>query len=119
MEIIISARHFNVSQEMRDYVTEKLGKIAAEYPKLTNVRVVMEIEKGRHIVEIHQEGKNLHLDAGGENHDMYIAFDVAAEKLDKQLRRHLDKIQDHRVHKEELESLVELVSEEELEVEEV
>lgn len=101
MDVIISARHFEVTDDLRATIEEKMAVIAGEYHKLTKAIAVMDVEKGRQFVEIQLHGKHLEMVAKSETHDMYESIDEAVEKLERQLRRHLDRIQDHRVHKPE------------------
>jgi len=117
VEIIISGRHFEVSPELREYTEERIRRIDVDNLKLTTARVVMELEKSRQTVEIHLQGKHLHLDSTATTHDMYQAVDEAAEKMEKQVRRHLDRVQDHH-HERPVEALEEVLTpDEELEIE--
>lgn len=96
MEIIVSARHFHVSDDLKQRAEEALAKLAVEFPKLTSARVVLEMERNWHLVEVNLHGKNLELVAKARSRDMYISLDDAVDKLEKQLRRHLEKVQQHR-----------------------
>jgi putative sigma-54 modulation protein len=96
MEIIISGRHLGVTEEMKAHAERRLQTVAAEYPKLTTARVVMEMERNWHIVEVHLNGKHLDLEAKAKTTDMYASIDEAAEKIEKQLRKYLDRVHDHR-----------------------
>jgi putative sigma-54 modulation protein len=72
-------------------------ELAQEFPKLTTVRVVMEVQRNWHLAEIHLNGKHMDLIATARTEDMYTSIDAAHGKLEKQLRKHIEKIQDHRV----------------------
>ena len=95
MEIIISGRHLDLTDQMRGHVEERVRKIVDEYPKFTSARVVLELERNWHLVEIQLHAKHLDLVAKGRTTDMYASVDEAAEKLEKQLRKYLDKVQAH------------------------
>jgi putative sigma-54 modulation protein len=96
MEIIVSGRQFDVDSALRTYAEEKLARLASEYSKLTSARVVMSEERGRHIVEGHVYGKHMTLNAKGRSHVMHEAIDEAVDKLERQLRKRVDRIHDHR-----------------------
>jgi len=72
--------------------------------KVTSIRGIMGVEKNRHKAEIIVNIKNHSFEADAETYDMYESIDVAVEKIDAQLRKHLDRIQDHR-YKEDLKSV--------------
>jgi putative sigma-54 modulation protein len=97
MEVIVSGRHFEVSEELRAYAEEKIGKLAREYAKLTSARVVMETERNWQIVEAHVNGKHLSLNAKASTEAMEVSVDAVFEKLERQLRKYLEKVQDHRI----------------------
>jgi len=97
MELIISGRnHLQVDEATKAYVEEKMLKLDAEYPKLTTCRVVIGQERGLCLVEAHLNGKHVSLDAEGKSPQLAVSVDMAADKLEKQLRKHLQRLQDRR-----------------------
>jgi putative sigma-54 modulation protein len=96
MEVIVSARHFELGQELRSYAEAKVTELACEYTKLTTARVVMEVQRNWHLAEIHLNGKHIDLIATAQTEDMYTSLDAANDKLEKQLRKHIEKMQNHR-----------------------
>ena len=96
MEIIISARHFEVTDELRQHVQRRVGKLAEEWNKLTTARVVLSLVRNWQLAEVHVNGKQLDLEGQAQTDDMYTSVDEAADKVEKQLRRHLEKLQQHR-----------------------
>ena len=112
MEIIVSGRHLAISDSLKAYAEEKLQKIAANAPKLTTARVVLDQEKAWQLVEITLHGKHLNLVATARTEEMYASIDEAVAKLDKQLHKFLEKIHEHRPHgeKEERETAEEAAS---------
>lgn len=101
MEIIISARHFHLGSGLKDYVEERIVRIAEECEaKLTTARVILSApEHGACHVEIHLNGKHIVINSHAEAKDTHSSIDMAIHKLEKQLRKHLEKIQEHRVRK--------------------
>ena len=96
MDLIISGRHCDIDSGAREYTETKMQKLAGEYPKLTSVRVVVDTERGWVVTEIHANGKNLTLDARARSREMLPSIEAAAEKIERQLRKYLERIQDHR-----------------------
>jgi putative sigma-54 modulation protein len=95
MKVIISARNYELSDSLKKHTEERMNRLGEEYKKLNKVHVVMDVEHGQRLVEIHILGKNLELEAKAEADNMMYAVDSAFEKIEKQLRRHLDKMRDH------------------------
>ncbi len=123
MEIILSGRHMELSDELHQYAEGKFAALTEEYSKLTTLRLVLEMERGWHLAEGHLTGKNVDLEAEARTRDMYVSLDEVYEKLHKQLRKRLDKtIQNHRDSQRMAETIKDqmpgLASEEETETEE-
>lgn len=76
---------------MRDYVTEKMGRLERHFDKITNVQVILEVEKLRQKAEaiLHVSGGEVV--ANAEHEDMYAAIDLLTDKLDRQLIKHKEK----------------------------
>lgn len=96
MDIIVSGRHVTVSDEMKEYVKQKLETILDGRPlKITTVRVILDIQKNRHKAEVIVHIKHHDLEADAETYDMYESIDAMVEKIEVQILRYLDKAQDH------------------------
>lgn len=97
MQINISGQHVEVTDALKAYVEEKLGRIQNHFDHVTNTNIVLHVEKGRHLADatMHTKGAALHANAEGE--DMYAAIDGLADKLDRQVIRHKEKLTSHRV----------------------
>lgn len=95
MQINLSGHHVDISPALRDYVTTKLSKLERLFDHVTNAHVVLTVEKLSQKAEasIHVSGGQLFADAVEE--DMYAAIDALADKLDRQIRRHKEKLTDH------------------------
>lgn len=96
MEVIVSARHFDVDESVKGYVFEKMNKLSEEYAKLTTARVVLSLERNWQVAEGHVTGKHLDMEASASTTDMYSSIDEMFDKLERQLRRHLEKMREHR-----------------------
>lgn len=95
MDLMISGRNFDVTDELKAHVGDRIGRLEREYSKLINAQVVMELVRNWNVATVHVQGKNVHLDASSRTQDMYVSVDDAVSKAEKQLRRYLDKVQDH------------------------
>jgi putative sigma-54 modulation protein len=96
MQISIDGRHVEVTQSMSDYIQTKLSRIERHFDHVVDVHVVLAVEKQRQKAEatIHVAGNTLH--AHSENDDMYAAIDLLVDKLDRQIKKHKEKLTNHR-----------------------
>lgn len=92
MQINITGHHVEVTPALRSYVTGKLDRIERHTENITNVHVILSIEKQRQKAEatIHVSGGDIYADS--EHDDMYAAIDTLVDKLDRQVKKHKDKI---------------------------
>ena len=95
MHFSVTGHHVDVSSALRDYVGQKLGKLERHFDHLTDVHCILTVEKLRHKAEatVHLSGGTLHASAVQEN--MYAAIDSLIDKLDRQVRKHKEKVTDH------------------------
>lgn len=99
MQITVSGHQVDITEPLRSYVSEKLGRIQKHFDHVTNTNVVLHVQKNRHLAEatIHTRGAALHANAEGA--DMYAAIDALADKLDRQVLKHKEKTVSH--HRDE------------------
>lgn len=92
MQVNISGHQLDVTDAMRSYVGEKLAKLERHVDKITNVQVIMEVEKLKQKIEatLHVSGAK-EVVANAEHDDMYAAIDLLTDKLDRQLLKHKEK----------------------------
>ncbi|MDD3117739.1 MAG: ribosome-associated translation inhibitor RaiA [Victivallales bacterium] len=96
MQIIISGRHVVVTEQMRVYFEEKITSMLGNMAiMVSSVRGIVSVEKGRHEAELIVSAKNHNFEAQAETYDMYEAMDKVVEKVEVQIRKHLDRQQDH------------------------
>ena len=93
MNLTISGHHLEVTPALRSYVTGKLDQVV-------DVKVLLTVEKQkekerrqRAECNIHVKGNDMFAESSHE--DLYAAVDDLVDKLDRQVVRHKDRIQDH------------------------
>jgi putative sigma-54 modulation protein len=95
MQINITGHHIDITDPLRDYVTEKMSKLERHFDHVTNVHVILTVEKQQQKAEatVHVSGADLF--AHHESDDMYASIDGLIDKLDRQIIKHKEKINDH------------------------
>ena len=96
MNANVSFRHMESSASLREYAVTKLDKIVDKYVRgKVDASVVMSVEKHWHIADFTLHIKNFTVKGKARSEDMYSSIDLALEKIEKQLRRHKDRLKDH------------------------
>jgi putative sigma-54 modulation protein len=100
MNLTISGHHLDVTPALREYVLTKIDRVTRHFDQVVDINVVLTVEKlsekerrQRAEVTLHVKGKDLFAECSSE--DLYAAIDVLVDKLDRQVCRHKDRVQDH------------------------
>ena len=93
MQVNISGQHVEVTPPLGDYVEQKLKRLEGHFDKITNVTVIMKVEKLQQKIEATLQIPGGEVVANAEHQDMYAAIDALTDKLDRQLKKHKEKQQ--------------------------
>ncbi len=96
MQINVTGHHVDVTDSMREYVDNKFERLERHFDHVIDVHVILTVEKLRQKAEstIKVNGANIFADSTHE--DMYAAIDLLVDKLDRQVIKHKEKMQDRR-----------------------
>ncbi|MDH5738398.1 MAG: ribosome-associated translation inhibitor RaiA [Gammaproteobacteria bacterium] len=96
MQISISGHHIEITDALRSYVHSKLERLERHFDQITNMHVILSVEKHQQKAEstIHAGGAEVYADA--ESDDLYAAIDQLADKLDRQLIKKKEKARNHK-----------------------
>jgi putative sigma-54 modulation protein len=100
MNLTISGHHLEVTPSLRSYVTTKLDRISRHFDQVVDIKVLLTVEnlkekERRQRAECSIRVKGSELFAESANEDLYAAVDELVDKLDRQVGRHKDRIQNH------------------------
>ena len=95
MRLDISGHQIDVTPALRDYVTDKLGRIARHFDHHLDARVILSVDKLDQKAEatLAATGRTLFADAVAP--DMYAAIDLLSDKLDRLVVKHKERMTDH------------------------
>ena len=95
MQLSVTGHHIEITDSLRSYVGTKLAKIERHFDHMTDIHCVLTVEKLQHKAEatIHVGGGTIHAEQTEPN--MYAAIDILVDKLDRQVKKHKEKLTDH------------------------
>jgi putative sigma-54 modulation protein len=100
MNLTISGHHLEVTPALREYVLTKLDRVTRHFDQVVDINVLLTVEKlaekerrQKAEVTLHVKGKDIFVEQSHE--DLYAAIDQLMDKLDRQVCRHKDRLQDH------------------------
>jgi len=100
MNLNISGHHLEITPALRGYVLEKLERVTRHFDQVVDVSVLLRVEnmkekdrRQKAEVTLHVKGRDIFVEQAHE--DLYAAIDELMDKLDRQVVRHKDRLQDH------------------------
>lgn len=95
MQVNVTFRHMEPSDAVREYAVEKIKRIEKYLQPPVEVHIILEVDKFMHRAEIDVTAKGVHVSAEEVTSDMYAAIDKVADKLERQVQRHKEKVKKH------------------------
>lgn len=96
MRIIVNGRNIEITDAIKAYVKEKIGKVASHYDQIQSIETVLSIIKNpsvpdSHVAEVNCKifGDIIRVEEKAES--MYASIDLVADKLDRQVRKYKEK----------------------------
>lgn len=95
MQINLTGRHVEITPALKEYVDTKFAKLARHFEHITNVNVVLTVEKLKQIAEAKVNLSGAEVFAISDDENMYAAIDQLIDKLDRQVIKHKEKLIRH------------------------
>ena len=95
MQLNLTGHHIEITDALRNRVSSKVAKVEKHFDHVTDVNVILTVEKLEHKAEatVNVPGETLY--AESVESDMYAAIDTLADKLDRQVKKFKEKLTDH------------------------
>jgi len=96
VHVAITCKHGQLGANQQEYITRKSEKLLTFFERVTAINVTVTFENGRVRVEILVDAEHKHdfvADGGGD--DVIPTFDATLHKMEQQIRKYKEKIQDH------------------------
>jgi putative sigma-54 modulation protein len=106
MQLSVTGHHVDVTPALRSYVEKKLTRIMRHFEQVIDSHFVLTVDKLQHKAEatLHVSGETIH--ALASDGDMYAAIDALADRLERRIRKHKEKLTDH--HAEQVQKIARL-----------
>jgi len=97
VQIKISARHGHLSEATQQFIREKAQKLVHFFERIMSIEVTVDLKTDVRMVEFLVSAEHKHDFVARESgSDILAAVDLVVEKLEGQLRRYKEKVQDRR-----------------------
>ncbi len=95
MQLNVSGHHLEITDSLRGYVESKIERLERHFDLVSDVHCILTVEKMRHKAEAKVNVNGGTIFAETTEDDMYAAIDGLVDKLDRQVRKHKEKLVDH------------------------
>ncbi len=95
MQLSVKGRNLEITDALRQYAEEKLGRLTKYLEQIVSASVVLSVEKHRHLAEVTLRVRELTIRAEESTGDLYSSIDLVAEKLERQILRYKERIVGH------------------------
>jgi putative sigma-54 modulation protein len=98
MNLNVSGHHLDVTPAIQGYLQDKLARVARHFDQVIDIDVILSVNKLDQKAEakVHLPGKDLYCES--VHADLYAAIDGLADKLDRAVLKHKEKLADHHQH---------------------
>jgi len=87
--VTVTVRHESVTDSLRQHAQRKIEGLHLDYPRIIEAKVILDVQKNRHVAEIILFCANhITIEAHTESDDMYAALDATADKIARRMRKH-------------------------------
>jgi putative sigma-54 modulation protein len=95
MHLSVTGHHVEITPALRSYLEKKCERLVRHFDQVIDAHWILTVEKLRQKAEatLHVRGETIH--AVAEDADMYAAIDALADKLERLVRKHKEKVTDH------------------------
>ncbi len=87
MDIITTARHFDLTPGLKEHTRKRLEKLDRFLGGVEDIHVILTTEKHRRIAEISMRAKGTEIVGRDESDDMVTSIDRVVDRIERQLKR--------------------------------
>lgn len=97
MPLVIKGKNVEVNDQLRSYVTRRLGKLDRYLDNILSVQVELSAEKtrsteARQVVQVTIDANGTFLRGEEKAADMYAAVDAVTDKMERQIKRYKERL---------------------------
>ncbi len=96
MQVSVTFRHMDNSDALRKYAEDKIGRLKKYEYSPVEASVVLSVEKHRQIAEVVINAEKMTIKGREATENMYSAIDMVMEKIEKQIKKHKDRLLNHK-----------------------
>src|SRR5574341_1572971 len=98
MQVHITFRHLEPTEALKSHVRGRVEHVQRYFDRPTEAHAVLHGENLHHHAEITVKAGRFLLRGTAKTADMYASIDAAADKIERQLKKHKEKLYNHKAN---------------------
>jgi putative sigma-54 modulation protein len=98
MQVNITFRHLDPTEALKSHVRDRVAHVQKYIDRPSEAHAVLHVENLDHHAEITVKAGRFLLRGTAKSADMYASIDAAADKIERQLKKHKEKLQSHKLN---------------------
>ncbi len=94
MEIRTTARHFELSDNLKTFAENEIKRLEKYYDHIIDCHLTMSVEKSRQIAELTVKVYGTMLTSKAKAFDMYVAIEQVIAKMESQIKKYKSRLKD-------------------------
>ena len=99
METRITARHFDLTPELRGFVEKQMNRMSRYFNHIIDCHLILDLEKSRITAELKVKVYGTILNSKESSFDMYASVEKVLSKMENQLKKYKGKLKDRKPKK--------------------
>jgi putative sigma-54 modulation protein len=95
MQVNITFRHLDPTEALKTHVKDRVAHVQRYIDRPSEAHAVLHVDKLDHHAEITVKAGRFLLRGTARSQDMYASIDAAADRIERQLKKHKARLQDH------------------------
>jgi putative sigma-54 modulation protein len=95
MQVNITFRHLDPTEALKTHVKDRVAHVQRYIDRPSEAHAVLHVDKLDHLAEITVKAGRFLLRGTAKSQDMYASIDAAADRIERQLKKHKARLQDH------------------------
>src|SRR5438105_12682782 len=88
MEIFVKGKGLHVTDALREYANEKIGRLQHYFDHIIDAHVTMRTERAQQIVDVTVHLRHYIIKSEERSQDMYASIDLVRDRLEQQIRKY-------------------------------
>ena len=92
----ISARHFDLTKELKDKAEAEMESLTKYFENIISAELILDTERHRRLAELNIKVYSSTLTGTGESDDIYNSISIAVDKVKVQLKKYKGKLKNRK-----------------------